>query len=415
MKRNADKSYRRGAVVGLTTAELFMLTSFMLITALLLAEAHLPRKAAANAERPVPGVSDAVARAALEIEVDRLTSESENMAKRLTDSEAQRKDTEGRNQRLARALANEEEKRRQAEEDADEALAAAGAARAAAETAEAAREAALAHATASEAALAVAREAVEAEKAKAQANDAEAETATKEASREQAQREKEIAKVIKGLMAKVADAQGRAATAEAALHEAQTAKQEAEQEARAAREAVDEARRQTDAVRRQFAALQTPETKLIQRTGSSRQKGIDPPCWYTPVQRSDGTIREKALYLMDVAIHDRHIVLGRRSPPPGGPDDEEGSYAAEFEQMGAHRLPYGKRLTNTQARRALQGIEEQGKNAKIRSYPCISYAQVWDRTGTTSKQRWREVHENLVQRYLGTYVVRDMRKNPWPH
>ena len=337
MKRNADKSYRRGAVVGLTTAELFMLTSFMLITALLLAEAHLPRKAAANAERPVPGVSDAVARAALEIEVDRLTSESEDMAKRLTDSEAQRKDTEGRNQRLARALANEEEKRRQAEEDADEALAAAGAARAAAET------------------------------------------------------------------------------AEAALHEAQTAKQEAEQEAQAAREAVDEARRQTDAVRRQLAALQTPETKLTQRTGSSRQKGIDPPCWYTPVRRADGTIREKALYLMDVAIHDRHIVLGRRSPPPGGPDDEEGSYAAEFEQMGVHRLPYGKRLTNTQARRALQGIGEQGRNAKIRSYPCISYAQVWDRTGTTSKQRWREAHENLVQRYLGTYVVRDMRKNPWPH
>ena len=345
MKRSEDKSYRRGAVVGLTTAELFMLTSFMLITALLLAEAHLPRKASADAERPTPGVSDAVARAALEIEVDRLTSQSENLAKRLTDSEAERDAAQSRYQQVTRMLADEENRRRQAEKDVDWALAAAVEAREAAKAAEA---------------------------------------ATKKSGRQQAQQEKDAAKAIQGLKAKVAEAQGRAATAKQAL----------------------------DAAQRQLAALRTPKKKPAPRTGSSRQKGVDPPCWYTPERRPDGSIREKPLYLMDVAIHDRHIVLGRRVPPSGGPDDEKGSYTAEFAQIGAHRLPYGEPLEDAEVRQALRGIRDQGDNAKIRSYPCKSYAKVWDFTGTTSKRRWREALENVVELHLLTYKVRD---DPWPH
>ena len=372
MRRVADKSYRRGAVVGLTTAELFMLTSFMLITALLLAEAQLPRKAAADAEQPVPGVSDAVARAALEIEVDQLTSESENLARRLTDSEARRKDAQDRYQQLARTLAQERQRRRQAEEDADEAVAAARAARADAEGAEATREKATAHASALEEALTAAEEAAEAAKAQAQASSAEAE-------------------------------------------EAETAKQQAEAEARTAQEAAQAAERQAEADRKKLVKMQGERTGTTKRTGSRRQKGINPPCWYRAVSQGDGTIREKPLYLLDIAIHDRHIVLGRRTPPPGGPDDEKGSYASEFQQVGAHRLPYGKRLTDAEVRGALTEIKRKGKEAKIRSYPCISYGQVWDQTGSTSKQRWRNAHESLVQQYLGTYVVQDPRSSPWPH
>lgn len=339
-----------------------MLTSFMLITALLLAEAQRPRKAAADAERPVPGVSDAEARAALEIEVDRLTSESQNLEKRLTDSEARRKDVQDRHQQLARTLAQEEKRRRQAERDADEAVAAASAAREDAEAAEATRGKAIAHAIALEEALTAVEEAAEAAKAQAQSSSA-----------------------------------------------------EAKEEARTAQEAAEEAERQAQAYRQELERMQAQGTGTTQRTGSRRQKGINPPCWYTAVSQRDGTIREKPLYLLDIAIHDRHIVLGRRTPPPGGPDDEKGSYASEFQQVGAHRLPYGKRLTDAEVRAALTGIRQAGKEARIRSYPCISYAQVWDRTGATSKQRWRNAHESLVQQYLGTYVVQDPRSTPWPH
>ena len=144
----------------------------------------------------------------------------------------------------------------------------------------------------------------------------------------------------------------------------------------------------------------------------ARERGVNPPCWYTVETKPGGGRREKAIYLLDIAVHDRHMVLGRREPPRGGPDDEEGDYRREFREIGAHRLPYGKRLGNTEVREALDGIAKLGKEAKIRSYSCISYVRVWDLTGRTAKHRWQDAHERLLQQYLGTYVVQDA---PWPH
>ena len=138
---------------------------------------------------------------------------------------------------------------------------------------------------------------------------------------------------------------------------------------------------------------------------------MNPPCWYTVKAKPEGGHREKPLYLLDVAVYDRYMVLGRRAPPAGGPDDEEGDYRREFHEIGADQLPYGKRLGDVEVREALDGIEKMGKGAKIRSYSCILYAQVWDRTRSTAKHRWQSA-ERLLQQYLGAYVVQN---DPWPH
>ena len=342
-----------------------MLTSFMLITALLLAEAQLPRGAAASADPSVPEVAGAAARAALEIEVDRLAAESESLSRRLDDSEEQRAAARARLEQAAATLETEEKRRRQAEKrrrqaekDADEAASEAEKARAMVRSAVAERDAAVQRAAASE---------------------------------------------------------GAGAAARRALHEAIEGREEARRRAAEAERAHEAAKeRAGQAELALAAALAGQEGAPEAGTVGRRRKGGRPPCWYTAVEREDETVREKALYLVDVAIHDGYILLGRRPAPAGGPDDEDGHYASEFEEIGAQRLPYGERLSNRQAQRVLEGIAVKGRSAEIRGYSCIFYAMVWDRTSRAAKQRWREAHD-LVQRYLGTYVVRDPGDYPWPH
>ena len=443
MKASEDRSYRRGAVVGLTTAELFMLTSFMLITALLLTEASILPDGGGGvdamadmegAPRPNPGVVGADERlAALEIEVERLTSESAHLAKELTDTRKEIDEKQG-DLRQARARVKEEERRRkQAEADADEAHAAKEEAERAATEANdrlAALEIEVERLTSESAHLAkeltdtrkeidekqgdlrqararvkeeerrrkqAEADADEAHAAKEEAERAATETNDRlaEGSGEDEERMRQIVAALEGLTRNAKEAEGRARAAERRAEE--LAGQVGTERARAER---------AEGELRGYASREA-------REGTQRAKGVDPPCWYRVVERADGTVRERALYLLNVAVRDRGIVLGRRSPPAGGPDDEDGDYAREFKELGGKALPYGKMLTDAQARAALAPIRERGDAGLVRSYPCKSYAQVWDLTGRSAKGRWRSAKERLVEQYLGVYVIEDLEENPW--
>ena len=156
-------------------------------------------------------------------------------------------------------------------------------------------------------------------------------------------------------------------------------------------------------------------TEALEGERRARQivKGGDPPCWYKRVATRKGGDREKSLYVIDIAIHDRYIILGRRSPPQGGPDrGERGDYRAEYDKLGLGKLPYDQRLGDTEVQNTLKPIWDAGKNEQVRSYSCKFFAQVWDHTGDASKRRWKQAHK-LIQQYFYTREVPPDEE--WPH
>lgn len=160
----------------------------------------------------------------------------------------------------------------------------------------------------------------------------------------------------------------------------------------------------------QIAILERELAKLQKGAGPAQEKGVDPPCWYTRVAKRGGKTREKPLYAVNVAIHDGHVVIGKRSVSGLRNGTETGSYAREYTRLGLERLPYGRRLNDAEVRRAVAPVHEAGENGKVRSYPCKFYAQVWDRTNPGAKKGWKR-GLTLVQQFVNTYIVQE---DPWP-
>ena len=142
-----------------------------------------------------------------------------------------------------------------------------------------------------------------------------------------------------------------------------------------------------------------------------REKGVNPPCWYEKVPTTDGALREKPFYTFNLAVFDDGIVVRKVEAPPGGADDDGGgSYAQESEQLGLNRLPYDSLLSDAEFLGRFRDVQRAGKESQVRSYSCIFWVRVWDRTSATAKERWKQAHLNIVQGLFGAYVVRE---DPW--
>ncbi len=142
-----------------------------------------------------------------------------------------------------------------------------------------------------------------------------------------------------------------------------------------------------------------------------REKGVNPPCWYKEVTQADGSLREKAHYTFDLAVFDEGIEVRKNETPPGGAqDDGEGTFAQENERLGLDHLPYGLVLSDAEFLDEFREIQRAGKEKQIRSYSCIFWVRVWDKTSATAKERWKDAHLNIIQGLFGTYVVRE---DPW--
>lgn len=409
------RAYRRGTVAGLSLGEIFILLSFVLMVAVLLISEEARREGSLGHVGVVHAKSDT---APDPDTVKTLSEEAEHTRAELEEALAREEGLRSGYVELAEELARERTRRRRAEADADDALgqveAGAGAQEELAEeiAAHGETKAALAQAevenatlreeaegkAASEVALAEALGTIEAME-EAQAKDAEA----------QAKEQAVVQDYIAQLKGAVEALTGQVEAARKGEEEARAGLQAAQRAAAKTLEAEREARRAAQA---KATALERTVEKR-ESAGQHADKGVDPPCWYVRVATANGGDREKALYAIDVAIHDRHIVLGRRNPPTGGPDrGESGSYRAEYDTLGLGKLPYGQRLGNGDIRKVLAPIRDAGNRGRVRSYPCKFYAQVWDRTGAASKSRWQEAHGNIIQQYFNTYVVQD---TPWRH
>lgn len=185
-----------------------------------------------------------------------------------------------------------------------------------------------------------------------------------------------------------------------AIRVEKTKAQEAEKRADAAEAARDEAREAATRAGRNLDLLRT--------------KGHNPPCWYERVPTGRDGDREKPYYTFDVAVFDESMIL-RRVPAPGGraSDDRDSrysSYAEEARVLRLDRLPYNVPLGDEEVIAAIRPIHDAGKNEEIRTYSCIFWARVWDRTSPGAKKRWKDAHDRILEGLLGTFLVSD---DPW--
>ena len=143
-----------------------------------------------------------------------------------------------------------------------------------------------------------------------------------------------------------------------------------------------------------------------------QRKGEKPPCWYETVPTGDGGTREKPQYTFDIAVYDDAMVVRRHPVPSGGAEDDGGPpYSEEAERLDLDdRIPYHTRLSYEEVKKFMEPIRDLGWDGKVRSYPCIFWVKVWDKTSPDAKARWQHAHYRVLEELFGTYVA----QNEWP-
>ena len=146
------------------------------------------------------------------------------------------------------------------------------------------------------------------------------------------------------------------------------------------------------------------------------KKGIDPPCWYW-VSGTGAARKEHTHHLIDVAVHDKHLLIRLLDPPKGRAVQANGdiaatSYAEEYKALPlaplrARSAP--KQISTDEFLELTQPIFNKGKNKQVRDYACVFYARVWDETSPTAKQRWKNTELKIGDVFYITLVHDD----PW--
>ena len=141
------------------------------------------------------------------------------------------------------------------------------------------------------------------------------------------------------------------------------------------------------------------------------EKGTNPPCWYEIVPAASGRTREKAFYLFDIAVFDEHMIVRRRPVPPGGATNDRdrsfSTYTEEAEMLSLDEIQYETPLSDIEIKESLGPISSAAKESRVRSYSCVFFVQVWDKTSESAKERWQQAHERVLQGLFGTFRIRD--------
>ena len=142
-----------------------------------------------------------------------------------------------------------------------------------------------------------------------------------------------------------------------------------------------------------------------------KTKGHNPPCWYKVIPDGKGGMREKPHYTLDMAVFDDSIVLRSVTPPLGKAEDDGGpSYTEEAAKLQLDTLPFGFPLSDDVIQTLFAPIYTAGQEMQIRTYPCIFWVRVWDKTSEGAKKRWQRAHDDIIEGFFGAYTVKDI---PW--
>lgn len=154
--------------------------------------------------------------------------------------------------------------------------------------------------------------------------------------------------------------------------------------------------------------------ELQEEVSQYAKKGIDPPCWYS-VSGEGATRKEHAHHLIDVAVHDKHLLIRLHKPPSGRAVQANGdvaatSYAEEYKALPLAPLRSRfnpKKISTTEFSELTRPIFNKGKNKQVRDYACVFYARVWDETSTTAKERWKDAERKIKETFYVTPVHYD--------
>ena len=146
------------------------------------------------------------------------------------------------------------------------------------------------------------------------------------------------------------------------------------------------------------------------------QKGIDPPCWYS-VSNKGGVRKEHPHHLIDVAVHDKHLLIRLLDPPDDRAVEANGdkaltSYAEEYKALPLAPLRARsdpKTISTKKFLELTEPIHSKGKSEQVRDYACVFYARVWDETSPTAKKRWKDAERTIKK----TFYVTPVLKDPW--
>ena len=206
-----------------------------------------------------------------------------------------------------------------------------------------------------------------------------------------------------------------AAQARRAQEKAEQARTAAERERDKAHETAEQAREAKEKAEQARAAAERERDKAHETAEQARRvlaKGRNPPCWYDIVPDGKGGTRERALYAFNVAIYEDSIELAQCEAPPGGAfDDGGGPYADEYDRLRIEELPYGRGLNDKEFEEAVRDLVEQGKKQQVRTYECVFFVRVWDKTPDHAKGRWKYAHDRIIEGSFGAFTVGNRE---WP-
>lgn len=177
-------------------------------------------------------------------------------------------------------------------------------------------------------------------------------------------------------------------------------------------EEIETLRRQKETAEATAERARGEALKAKRELSLLRKKGLNPPCWYQVVSTATGGSRERPHYTFNIAVFDDSvIVLPAQTPPGGAIDDSDATYAQEAQALELASLPYGERLDDSAFDASFKRIAQAGKSKGVRSYSCIFWVRVWDRTSPDAKRRWQRAHDQIIEGLFGAYHVKD---DPWP-
>ena len=182
--------------------------------------------------------------------------------------------------------------------------------------------------------------------------------------------------------------------------------------------ALEDAKRKIETLASKNQILQAANNELQEGNDALEEqlrmigKGTTPPCWYQRVEETNpitkANWREKAHYLFDIVIREKHMEVQPVPIPEGRAEDDGGKpYVEEAKLLNLDDVPYGKPLSNDEMKTHMEPLHEKGEASQVRTYSCIFYVRVWDETPATAKGRWKEAYDDVLGQYFGRYEVRD--------
>ena len=144
----------------------------------------------------------------------------------------------------------------------------------------------------------------------------------------------------------------------------------------------------------------------------SEAKGIDPPCWFRPRPEPTGAKKSRPIpvKIFDIQIRDNGLIVRPKDNSAYEHIDVDyGNDDAAVALSTLPQLPYNIRLSKGQFLSEFRWIREAGKQGKIQSYPCVFTVDLYDGTSAGNKSGYKRLKEGTVEALFNTFLPKD----PW--